>query len=154
MLRYFFILMVLVPQLVRADGAALDPSKYFQEYLAKCGTNEIRCIWFLDNRPNVGELMTFNLIDDKVFTERDVYNWAHQNAGTRKLTRSQMEAIQRFTGELPPSGKDVEFSEAVSVSFWKEGTLQMFRYDRQHVPSVIEHIYDISGGYFTNENHA
>jgi hypothetical protein len=35
--------------------------EHFKDYLAKCDTNEIRCLWFLDDKPEVGMVMTINI---------------------------------------------------------------------------------------------
>jgi hypothetical protein len=147
MIRYIFVLMALVPQLLRAADD-VDGTKHFQEYLAQCGTNEIRCVWFLQDKPNVGMVMTLNLQQESVYTVREVYNWALQNSETRKLTHPQVLSLQKISGELPPSDSTAEFARAVSVSVRRGGKVDVFRYNRQHAPAVIQRIYDIGGGYF------
>ncbi len=149
MLRYLFILLVLNPFFIRAadDGGA---AKFFGDYLAGCGTNEIRCIWFLG--PNVGMVMIFNIQDYTVFTAREVYNWAEQTSETRKLSHSQILSLREIAEQMPPSDNTAEFSEAVSVSIRREGRVQVFRYDRHHAPMVIQRLYDIGGGYFYDGN--
>jgi hypothetical protein len=145
MLRYISIFLVLIPSLVRAADDS-DAAKYFEDYLANCGTNEIRCIWFLDDRPNVGMVMTLSLLDHKVYTAREVYNWATQNSGTHKLTHPQVVSLQKIVGQLPASDEKVEFKRAVSVSIRRGGKVEVFHYDRQHAPAVIQRLYDIGGG--------
>src|SRR5438874_8081771 len=147
MLRYISILLALVPLLVRAADDA-DATKHFQEYLAQCGTNEVRCVWFLHDKPNVGMVMTLNLQDYTVFTAREVYNWAVQSSETRTLTHPQVLNLQKIVEQMPPSDKTVEFSRAVSVSIRRAGKVEIFRYDRQHAPALLQRLYDIGGGYF------
>lgn len=168
MLRFICMLLIIVPTLVRATsdiGQVLDEAifghtrdaeatKYFQEYLTKCGTNEIRCVWFLDNKLTVGMVMTINLHDYSVFTVRDVYNWEFQNSETRKLSYSQVTNLQKIYNELPPSDSTADFQKSVSVSFWRKGKVKIFRYDRQHVPAEVQRIYDIGGGYFDDGREA
>ncbi|MBI3852365.1 MAG: hypothetical protein HY298_19080 [Verrucomicrobia bacterium] len=134
------------------DGPTDDAkaTKHFQEYLAKCGTNEIRCVWFLNEKPNVAMVMTLNLQAYSVYTVREVYNWALQSEETRKLSHSQVLSLQKISGELPPSDKTVEFGKAVSVSIRKGDKVEVFKYDRKRAPTVIQRIYDIGGGYFYN----
>jgi hypothetical protein len=147
MLRYISILLVLIPSLVQAadDSGA---TKSFEGYLANCVTNEIRCIWFLDDKPNVGMMMTLSLRDYTVFTAREVYNWATQAVETRKLTHPQVLSLQKIVEQLPASDGKVEFRRAVSVSIRRGGKVEVFHYDRQHAPAIIQRLYDIGGGYF------
>jgi hypothetical protein len=139
--------MVLVPQLVPAADHA-DAIKHFQEHLAQCGTNEIRCVWFSQDKPNVGMVMTLDLQHESVFTVREVYNWALQCFETHNLTHPQVLSLQKISGELPPSDPAAEFGKTVSVSLRRGGKVEVFHYSRQHAPSVIQRIYDIGGGYF------
>ena len=147
MLRYIFILLALVPLLSRAADDD-DATKHFQEYLGQCGTNEIRCVWFLHEKPNEGMVMTLNLQHETVYTTREVYNWASQNSETRKLTHAQVLTLEKISSELPPSDPTVEFAKSVSVSIRRNGKVEVFRYDRRHAPTVIRRIHDIGGGYF------
>jgi hypothetical protein len=150
MLRYIFMCVALIPSLIRAadDNEAVAATAYFKDYLASCGTNEIRCVWFLRDDTKIGMLMTLNLQGGTVFTEREVYNWAEQSSETRSLTHSQVLSLQDIIGQMPSSNKRIEFSGAVSVSLWRKGKVEIFHYDRHHAPPVIRRLYDIGGGYF------
>ena len=52
LVRWICLLLAILPLRSRAADAN-DATAHFQSYLASGGTNEIRCLWFLDNRPNV-----------------------------------------------------------------------------------------------------
>jgi hypothetical protein len=147
MLRYIFILFTLIPSLVHAADNA-GAIKHFEDYLASCDTNGICCVWFLDDNPNVGMVMTFDVRGETVFTARDVYDWAIQSSETRRLTHSQTLSLTTIAEQMPPSDKTVEFDRAVSVSIRREGKVEIFHYDRRHAPAVIQRLYDIGGGYF------
>jgi photosystem II stability/assembly factor-like uncharacterized protein len=129
------------------DGRAVT---YFEDYLANCGTNEVRCIWF--SGTNVGMLMIFKLRDYIVLSARFVYNHAVQTYETRKLSDAQILSLRKIAQQMPPSDKAVESSQAVSVSIWREGGVDVFHYDRQHAPTVIQRLYDIGGGYYSAGN--
>ena len=148
MLRYIFLVLALIPSLVRAteDSAA---AKFFEDYLANCGTNEIRCIWFL-SYPRTGMVMTLNLRDYTAFEAREVYNWATQVSETHTLTHSQVLSLQKIAEQLPLSEQNIEFRRTVSVSVWQGGKVEIFHYDRQRAPAVIQRLYDIGGGYFSD----
>jgi hypothetical protein len=147
MLRYAYIFLALIPSLVRAteDG---DAARFFQDYLTKCGTNEIRCLWFLQGSSRTGMMMTLNLQNYTGFTAREVYNWATQASETHTLTHSQVLRLKEITGQMPPSEQNLEFRRTVSISIRSGAKVQVFHYDRQHAPAVIQRIYDIGGGYF------
>jgi hypothetical protein len=146
MLRSIYILLVTIPLLVRATED--NVAKFFQDYLAKCGTNEIRCLWFLQDNSKTGMMMTLNLQNYTAFTAREVYNWATQASETHTLTHPQVLSLKEISERMPPSDQDLEFRRTVSVSIRSEGKVQVFHYDRQHAPAVIQRIYDIGGGYF------
>ena len=126
--------------------------KYFEDYLANCGANEIRCIWFSGTNVNVGMLMSFDLRDHSVFTARFVYNNSVQTSETRKISEAQILSLRKIAQQMPPSERAVEPSQTVSVSIWREGGVDVFHYDRHHAPTVIERLYDIGGGYFSADN--
>ncbi|GEM_PF-1467626 len=126
--------------------------EYFQTYLNQCGANEIRCLWFLQNDPRIGMVMTINLQDGNVFIERDVYNWAHQSSSTHRLTDAQLLTLKEIATNLPPSDlrpsdKNIDFQRAVFVAMRNAGATNVFQYARRLVPVAIRRIYDIGGGY-------
>jgi hypothetical protein len=122
--------------------------QYFKQYLATCDTDEIRCLWFLQDNPHIGMVMTVNLRNYTVYTVRDVYNWAEQSSETRKLSHPQVVTLKQIVNGLPPSGKNAGFDRSVFVSIRKGSQTEVFQYDRRHAPTVIQRIYDIGGGYF------
>ena len=125
--------------------------EHFKDYLAKCDTNEVRCLWFLDDKPEVGMVMTINLNRESVFTVREVYNWAEQSSETRKLTHSQILNLKKIIGNLPASDKNPEFNKSVFVSLRNGSQVEIFQYNRQDAPAIIQRIYDIGGGYFEDD---
>lgn len=121
--------------------------QYFENYLNQCGTNEVRCLWFLDNNPRVGMVMTIDLGRETVFTVRDVYNWAEQSAENRTLSHFQVLTLRQIINYLPPSDTNSDFSSSLFVSKRKGGRVEVFRYIRSNAPPVVRRIYDIGGGY-------
>ena len=124
-----------------------DAEHYFKQYLEGCETNEIRCLWFLQDNSKVGMVMTLNLTEDTVFTVRDVYNWAHQASHTKQLTDSQVNSLKKVVNDLPASDKNATFERSVLVSIRKSTRAEVFQYDRRHAPASIQRIYEIGGGY-------
>ena len=127
------------------DAAA---KRYFEHYLANCDTNAINCLWFLQNQPGIGMVMTIHLDQETVFTVRDVYNWALQGGdGTRRLTHSQVLTLKQIIGNLPASDKNADFNKSVFISIRNGEKVEVFQYDRRHAPAIVQRIYDIGGGY-------
>ncbi len=121
--------------------------QYYEHYLLLCGSNEVRCLWFLQDDSRIGMKMTVNLAERTTYTVRDCYNWALQCSETGRTTQFQALELRRLTDDLPASSESVEFKKAVSIAVRKEGKLEVFRYDRRHAPAIIRHIYDLGGGY-------
>jgi hypothetical protein len=122
--------------------------EHFKDYLAKCDTNEIRCLWFLQDNPEIDMVMTINLNKESVFTAREVYNWAEQGSQIRQMSHSQKLNLEKIIGDLPASDKNAEFDKSVFVSLRNGSQTKIFQYNRQHIPAIIQRIYDLGGGYF------
>lgn len=158
MLRYIILLLIVVPVVVYftvdpVDLLATDQvqaTRHFRDYLAKCETQRMRCVWFSDNRTKVGMVMELDLRKYTVYTVRDVYDWALQCTETRKLSHSQVLSLSKISATLPPSDPEIEFSKAVSVAVRRGNKVEVFHYSRQTAPAVIQRIYDIGGGYFND----
>jgi hypothetical protein len=130
-------------------SAVVDRTRqYYEGYLTDCNTNEIRCLWFHQDSPNVGMEMTLNINEYTVETVRDVYDWAQQGRHTQKLSDAQVGSLKEIIGNLPASDKNTEFNRSVFVSIRNGGKVNVFQYNRRHAPSAIQRIYDIGGGYF------
>lgn len=121
--------------------------RYFDNYLHQCGTNDLRCLWFLDNNPRVGMVMTINLEQQTVYTVRDVYDWAEQAAHTRPLSDSQVLTLKQIINDLLPSAPNSDFSRSLFVSKRNGDKTEVFQYDRHHIPPAVRRIYDLGGGY-------
>jgi hypothetical protein len=120
---------------------------YFENYLSQCGTNEVRCLWFLNDNSSVDMVMTIDLNRETVFTVRDVYDWARQASETRTLSHSQVITLRQIINELPSSDTNAEFSSSLFVAKRNGGKTAIFQYDRIRLPPVVRRIYDIGGGY-------
>ncbi len=129
------------------SNVTLGNIKFFEGHLSKCSENEIRCVWFLGDHIKVGMLMTIDLQKYSVDTVREVYDWARQNAQTRTISHSQVTSAKEILTSLPPTVEKVPFGKGVHLSFWRDGKLQAFTYDRSAVPIVLQRLYDIGGGY-------
>ena len=128
-----------------SDG---DAKQYFRDYLVNCETNGMNCLWFLQSNLGIGMVMTIHLDQETVFTVRDVYNWALQGGdGTRRLTHSQVLTLKEIITNLPASNTNAGFNNSVFVSVRNGGKAEVFQYERQHIPPIIQRIYDIGGGY-------
>ena len=149
MLRPLFMLVVLtlVAPAIHAAGEDEATVEHFEKYLADCGEHEIRCVWFLDDHPRVGMVMTFDLSKPAVYTVREVFSWAEQNSEARKLSHYQELNLRKIIEQMPPSDDKIEFNRAVSISFQREGKVETYRYDRRDVPPAVVRLYDIGGGY-------
>lgn len=88
-----------------AQGSDKDAIESFDNYLATCPENEIRCVWFLNGSARIGMVMRIDLSSYEVHTVREVHNWAHQNAKTRDLSHSQIETLKGLIAKPPISTK-------------------------------------------------
>ena len=147
LLSHLLLLLALFPSSLRAADDT-NAIKYFEAFLQGCGTNEIRCLWFLQDQPKIGMVMTFNLPTATVYTAREVYNWATQASDNRKLTQPQVISLHEIVEKMPPSEATVRFAEAISVAVRRNGDVEIYHYHRVHPPPVIQRLYDIGGGYF------
>jgi hypothetical protein len=138
----------IAPHSVAAPKRDEGAKEYFKDYLAKCDTNEIRCLWFLQGNPGIGMVMTINLNKESVFTAREVYNWAEQGSEIRQLSHAQKLNLKKIIGDLPASDKNAEFDKSVFISLRNGSQAKIFQYNRQYVPVIIQRIYDLGGGYF------
>ena len=94
MLRYILILLLWTPFVHAAEPDA-QAKRHFQDYLAECGTNEIRCLWFHDDSAAVGMVMQLNLADYSVRDYRDVFDHALQGGGDRKMSHPQLLTLRK-----------------------------------------------------------
>ena len=65
----------------RVRPLAIRAKRYYEGYLASCNTNEVRCLWFLQDSSNVGMVMQLNLVDYSVCNYRDLFDHALQGGG-------------------------------------------------------------------------
>ena len=120
--------------------------EHFTGYLSKCPENEIRCLWFLRDLADVGMLMQIQLQESKVYTVREVFNWAEQNAKTREMSHYQMVVAKELLPGLPASTPGVPFAEGLHLSFWLGKKLHTVTYSRKAVPLLVQRLYDVGGG--------
>ena len=125
-----------------------EAKQFFDDYLLHCDTNAINCLWFLQNNPRIGMKMTIHLDQATVTTERDVYNWATQYEGTRQLTYYQVLNLKQIISLLPRSDEKADRHTSVFISMRNGKNVEVFQYDRHHVPCNVQRIYDVGGGYF------
>lgn len=147
-----FVTNALPSQQHAASAEEFSAEKLSEDYLNACGTNEIRCLWFLDNNPRVGMVMTIDLDRQTVFTVREVYNFAAEAAETRTLSHSQVLNLKEMMNALPMPDSDNDFSESVFVSVRSGERTLVFRYNRRYIPPTVRRIYDIAGGYLESSN--
>lgn len=157
-LRPIFLMLALIcsaaqaadPAQIAADEINAERAKHnlehFTGYLSKCPEDEIRCLWFADDRISVGMLMQIQLQESKVYTVREVFNWAEQNAKTREMSHYQMVVAQGVLPGLPASTPGVPFAEGLHLSFWLGKKLHTVTYSKKAVPLLVRRLYDVGGG--------
>ena len=150
MLRHVLPILLLCTCCVHAAELDAEAKQYFQAYLAECGTNEIRCLWFHDDAAAVGIVMQVNLANYSVRDYRDVYDHAQQGSGNHKISHPQLLTLRKIINTLPPSDKKADYRWSVFVAVRRNGKIEVFQYDRRRVPPVVQRIYDLGGGYFWN----
>lgn len=120
--------------------------EHFTGYLSKCPENEIRCLWFVDDRISVGMRMEIDLQESKVYTVRDVFNHALQNGWTRGMSHYQIVAAKEVLPGLPASTPGVSFAAGLHLSFWHGKKLHTVTYSKKAVPLLVQRLYDVGGG--------
>jgi hypothetical protein len=121
--------------------------QHFESFLNVNRTNEVRCLWFLQDDPRIGMEMVIHIDDKSAYTVRDVYDWAEQAAETHRLDDVQVSKIQDITSHLPPSDNNSPYVSSVFISINNGSTNKVFQYDRHYTPAVIRELYDFAGGY-------
>jgi hypothetical protein len=121
----------------------------------KSRDNRVRMTWFLHGKPQVAMICQVSLDTGKVYTAREVYDWATQGAswGVR-LDKEGIAIVGRIARELPPSGKSVDSRYSVLVSVPAPGGRILRVYDRRKLPDKIERLYEIVEahiGYYPQE---
>lgn len=121
----------------------------------KSHDNRVRMTWFLHGQPRVAMICEVNLDTGKVFTAREIYDWATQGAGWgERLDKDGLAIVGGIAREMPPSQKAVDSRYCVLVSVPTPGGRELRVYDRRQLPDKIERLYEIveaSIGYSPDE---
>lgn len=120
--------------------------EHFTSHLSKCPESEIRCLWFVRDLPYVGMLMQIDVQESKVYTVREVFDWAEQNAKTREMSHYQIVVAKELLPGLPASTPGVPFAEGLHLSFWLGKKLHTVTYSKKAVPLLVQRLYDVGGG--------
>lgn len=120
--------------------------EHFTTYLSECPENQIRCVWFVNDAPYMGMLMEIDVQESKVYTVREVFNHALQNAKTREMSHYQTVVAQELLPGLPASTPGVPFAEGLHLSFWQGKKLHTVTYSKKAVPLLVQRLYDVGGG--------
>ncbi len=123
---------------------------YFRAYLAACGPNEVRCVWFLNNDIGAGMKMTLNLQNGAVDTARDVFEFAEENQlhVPGKLSPSDLAAVRQIIATLPPSQDIFPMAACVCLAAQVDGKVKTFQYNLIAPPAPILRLYKLGGGNF------
>ena len=130
-----------------AQGSDTEAVKHFDEYLAACPKDEIRCVWFLNGNVRVGMVMQLNMSKYETTTVREVHDWAHQNQKTRKLSHPQIETLKALAAEMPDSASANSRVDLVYIAYFANDSVAIKKYLRRKLPREVQRIYDIGGGY-------
>jgi hypothetical protein len=125
--------------------------EHFNKFLDQCGTNEIRCLWFLRDDPRTGMRMTIQLKGKNTSTSMDVFELSEQEHTSRTLDDYQIAKLEDLSKHLPPSDKHSSYNSSIFVSVREEGPKTIFQYDRHHLPMPVRQLYAISGGFIYSE---
>jgi hypothetical protein len=133
----------------RHASANLPASRqYFHDYLNQCATNEIRCLWFLQDDPRIGMEMTVRLQARAVQTIRDHYDWAREESPWRNLDYLDISQLDKIVHHLPPPAETSPYASTVFVAVPTDGTNRIYQYDRHYPPGEVRKLYQFTGGYF------
>ena len=127
-----------------SDAGAI---KHFDEYLAACPKDEIRCVWFLNGNVRIGMVMQLNMSTHETTTVREVHNWAHQSHETRKLSHPQIETLKTLADEMPDSASANSRVDLVYIAYFANDSVAIKKYLRRELPREVQRFYDIGGGY-------
>jgi hypothetical protein len=116
-----------------AAGASFeaDGKYYSHEFLAACKPDEVRCLWFLDFRPNVAMVTVFDLRAQTVSSWREVFAWARQAGKDAPLSSVDLERVTNITKELKETQFKEDYFHCAFVALWRNEKLIIFRFDRE-----------------------
>jgi len=141
------------------QGTPPDPArKAFQNALRphlKARDNGVRMTWFIHGKPQVAMICDVNMDNGRVYTAREVYEWATQGAqwGTH-LDEEGVRIVGGIARDLPPSEKAVDSRYSVLLSAPAANGRVLRIYDRRRLPDKIARLYEIVEahiGYYPEE---
>ena len=137
----FFIAFTFTSVAQDSDNTA---NKHFDNYLAKCSKNEVRCLWF--SNVGTGFIMKLDLTSAEVFTMIEDHDRSRKGGDVRKLTYRQTRTLKELVKNMPKSSDAESRLDSVFISFQKDGKVITRKYLRYKLPRAAERIYDIGGG--------
>ena len=69
------------------------------------------------------------------------------------MSDAQSLTLRKILGDLPTSDKQADYRWSVFVALQRNGRIEIFQYGLRRVPSVVQRIYDLGGGYLWNGKH-
>lgn len=100
--------------------------------------------WFSDGRPNVAMQC---VIDEqgRMFSYRDVYDWAIQNSHYAQFKPSQLAALKKALPNLPSRKGTPTLNNLLILSFRDGKTWTTRIYDKTNLPAAVIKIYKTIG---------
>jgi hypothetical protein len=149
-------LLAILPVSLAGQNVAVFPQDYamemyFRFYLADCGSDEIRCVWFANNDLQTGWKMTLNLHSGSVETVRDGYDATrvaeHPNPG--ELTAEKTAALRHILDSPPPTQEVFPLEQCLLIAQRVGAQVKIWQYNRVNPPPLVKQLYDLSGGYIS-----
>lgn len=100
--------------------------------------------WFDGGDLRVAKICEVNA-RGKVFSVRNVYNWADQDKKYSTLPESRVNEIKAITGKLIETKEFVSREKQLIISFRKGVTWYIFTYDVNKIPDGIKKLFEILG---------
>ena len=127
----------------RHKVAATDPLPWDSTRTIK-DPHILYATWFLDGRPKVAMDLHVDIVG-RVYTVREVHDWASQGSALSALGPVHLEAVKKNLRALPSSTPAPPFRNLLILSYRNGKTWTTRTYDRTHLPEAVRQLYRITG---------
>jgi hypothetical protein len=132
---------------VLEPGQEAAAKESFRRLLTEIKPTQVVTLWFTNENATCGMLMYLNFDPSRAMLEVSACSPGRgMTTEDRKMSRWQVEKLNKLLSEMPLSDAEAEYRWSVFVARWRAGKVEVLQYDRRRIPSAIERLFDLGGG--------